>query len=80
MARSVRGGLSDPVTFFESLRPARQACIEQLRSLRPFGPDYHMLSVVISGLDAAAEYFTKRRSFYVTSNPDVIGWRAPPDA
>jgi hypothetical protein len=48
--------------------------------LRPFGPDYHMLSVVISGLDAAAEYFTKRRSFYVTSNPDVIGWRAPPDA
>jgi len=73
-ARNVRSGLRDPVAFFEALRPARQACTDELRNLRPSGPDYHMMAVIISALDAAAEFFTKQRSFYTISRqPDVIG-------
>ncbi|WP_426043720.1 hypothetical protein [Caulobacter sp. DWR3-1-2] len=77
--RNNRSGLRDPVTFFESLRPARQACIDQLRNLRPSGPDYHMMAVVISAVDAAAEYFTKQRGFYtVGRNSDMIARNLTP--
>ncbi len=73
-ARNARSGLQNPVAFFEGLRPARQACTDELRNLRPSGPGYHMLFVIISALDVAAEFFTKQRSFYtVSSNPDLIG-------
>jgi hypothetical protein len=30
--RHTRSGLRDPIAFFEGLRPARQACIDQLRN------------------------------------------------
>ena len=77
--RNARSGLRDPAAFFESLRPARQACTDQLRSLRPSGPDYHMIFVIIAALDAAAEFFTKQRGFYtVSQNPDMIGRNLPP--
>lgn len=73
-ARHKRSGLRDPCAFFEALRPARQACVDQLRNLRPYGPDYHMLSTIIAALDVGAEYFTKQRCFYtVRSSPDMIG-------
>lgn len=65
--RHGRAGLRDPVAFFEGLRPARQACIEQLRNLRPSGPDYHMMFVIIAAMDVAAEFFTRRRSFYTVA-------------
>jgi hypothetical protein len=77
-ARNARSGLPDPATFFEALRPAREACTGQLRNLRPYGADYHMLSVVIAALDAAAAYFTKQRDFYtVSQQPDMIGRKLP---
>lgn len=77
-ARGGRSGLSDPVAFFEALRPARQACVDALRGLGPSGPSYHMMFVIISALDVAAEFFTKRRSFYtVSQQPDMIGRRLP---
>lgn len=77
-ARGGRSGLQDPVAFFENLRPARQACVEQLRNLGPSGPSYHMMFVIISALDVAAEFFTKQRSFYTVSRmPDVIGRNLP---
>ena len=61
--RHGRTGLRDPVTFFEGLRPARQACVEQLRNLRATSPEYHMMFVIIAALDVAAEFFTRQRSF-----------------
>lgn len=79
-ARTARSGLRDPAAFFENLRPMRQACVEALRDLGPSGPSYHMMFVIISALDVAAEFFTKKRSFYTVSRlPDVIG-RNLPDA
>jgi hypothetical protein len=78
--RSVRSGLSDPIAFFESLRPARQACVDQLRNLGPSGAEHHMMFVIISAIDVAAEFFTKRRSFYFSGNSDMIGWNAGRDA
>jgi hypothetical protein len=62
--RHGRAGLHDPVGFFEGLRPARRACVEQLRNLRPTSPEYHMMFVVIAAMDVAAEFFTRQRSFY----------------
>jgi len=79
-SRSARCGPSDWVEFFEGLRPAREACTGKLRDLGPTGPGYHMMFVIISALDVAAEFFTKQRSFYTVSRlPDVIG-RNLPDA
>ena len=78
--RHVRSGLSNPVAFFEALRPARQACVEQLRNLRPSGPDYHMMFVIIAAMDVAAEFFTKQRSFFTVGVTGVIGGRIPDDA
>jgi hypothetical protein len=78
--RHTRSGLSNPIAFFEGLRPARQACIEQLRNLRPSGPDYHMMFVIIAALDVAAEFFTKQRSFYTVGATGMIGGRTSPDA
>lgn len=79
-ARHRRSGLSDRVAFFEALRPAREACIGQLKNLRPFGADYHQMSVIIAAIDSAAEYFTKQRSFYLSANPDQIGASLSRDA
>jgi len=79
-ARHSRRGLSDPVAFFEGLRPAREACVGQLRNLPPASAHYHMMFVIIAAIDVAAEFFTKRRSFYFGSNPDMIGRNLPPDA
>jgi hypothetical protein len=62
--RHSRSGLREPIAFFEGLRPARQACIEQLRHLRPSGPEYHMMFVIIAAMDVAAEFFTRQRSFF----------------
>jgi hypothetical protein len=78
-ARNFRSGLKDPAAFFEGLRPAREACVGELRNLGPTGPSYHMMLVIISALDVAAEFFTKQRSFYtVGRQPDMIGRGVPP--
>lgn len=71
--RHGRAGLHDPIAFFEGLRPARQACIDQLRNLRPSSPEYHMMFVIIAALDVAAEFFTRQRSFYTVGAGVVAG-------
>lgn len=75
--RSARPGLSKYDAFFEALRPAREACIGELRNLRPATPHYHMMYVIIASIDVAAEFFTKRRSFYFSGYPDQIGRKLP---
>lgn len=71
--RNARNGLHDPERFFDGLRPARQACIDQLRNLPPNGPHYSMMRVIIAALDVAAEFFTHRRDFFLSTRPDMIG-------
>ncbi len=73
--RHTRSGMRDPVAFFNTLRPARQACVEQLRDLPVGGPHYAMIQVVIAAMDVAAEFFTKQRSFFTHGFPDQIGRR-----
>jgi hypothetical protein len=48
--------------------------------LGPSGAEHHMMFVIISAIDVAAEFFTKRRSFYFSGNSDMIGWNAGRDA
>jgi hypothetical protein len=76
-AASGRAGSNRYEAFFEGLRPAREACIAELRNLGPATPHYHMMYVIIAAIDVAAEFFTKRRSFYFSSNPDIIGRNLP---
>lgn len=71
--RHSRAGMTDPVGFFESLRPTRMACIQQLRDLPPTGPHYTMIQVIIAALDVAAEFFTQQRGFYTVGSGDQIG-------
>lgn len=70
--RHRRSGLHDPIAFFEGLRPARQACVEQLRNLRPSSPEYHMMFVMIAAMDVAAEFFTRQRSFFTVGAGAVV--------
>jgi hypothetical protein len=69
--------MQDPVAFFEGLRPFRAQVMAQQNRFRPFGPHYCMLAVIISGLDAAAEFFTKNRAFYSIGDSAGVGRRAP---
>lgn len=76
--RHTRSGMRNPELFFESLRPARMACVQQLRDLPPNGPHYKMIQVVVAALDVAAEFFTQQRDFYTVGRGDAdrIGVRA----
>jgi len=75
--RHTRSGMSDPEGFFESLRPARTACLGQLRDLPPNGPHYKMIQVIVAALDVGAAFFTDQRDFYTLSrvSGDRIGAR-----
>ena len=65
--------MPDAEAFFESLRPARATIQAQQNRFRPFGAHYHMLAVIIAGLDAAAEFFTRNRAFYSHGDSRPIG-------
>lgn len=73
-------GLADPVPILEKLRPGREAIIAELRNIRPSTPHYHMLHVCLSAIDAAAEFFTGHRYYFLNPNPDQIGLNRSPDA
>ncbi len=62
--RTYTATMRDAPAFFEGLRPAREMLLLRQRDFRPFGPHYHMLGVIISGLDVAATFFTGNRAFY----------------
>jgi hypothetical protein len=70
----------DPKAFFDGLRPARQALIDASNRYRPFGPQYHMLQVIVSALDAAAEFFTGNRGFYAVGDSRLVGSKNPDQA
>lgn len=79
--RSSRGfGLPDPIPMLEKLRPGREAIIAELRGIRPTSPHYHMLHLVLSAIDVAAEFLSGSRAYYLNPTPDQIGRSANPDA
>lgn len=78
--RGARSGLRDPVNFFETLRPTRRACTDQLRNLTILGAEYRAMLALIGAMDAAADLFTGKPNFYLFSTqPDLIG-PGKPDA
>lgn len=71
--RTYTNSMPDAAAFFESLRPARAAIQAQQHRFRPFGAHYNMLAVVIAGMDAAAEFFTRKRAFYAIGDTAKVG-------
>ncbi len=57
-------GVSDPVNSFKELRPLREKVIAMQGMVRPFGPDFLILSAVTKALDTAAYHFTHEPEFY----------------
>lgn len=72
--------LADSVAVLEKLRPGREAIIAELRNVKPSSPHYHMLHVCLSAIDAAAEFFSGHRYYYLNPNPEQIGRREAPHA
>jgi hypothetical protein len=64
MTRSRRGRMHDPEAFCDRLRPARQACIDQMRHLAISGPEYAAMQAIIGALDHAAFSLTGRKDFF----------------
>lgn len=64
MVRVRYGGVRDPKSLFEALRPFRERLRAAQDQCRPFGPEYMILGGVVAALDAAAHYFTGQPSFY----------------
>lgn len=56
-------GITNPTEAFADLRPFREGLIAMQGRVRPFGPDYLILSAVTMALDTAAYYFTREPAF-----------------
>lgn len=56
-------GITNPTEAFADLRPFREGLIAMQGRVRPFGPDYLILSAVTKALDTAAYYFTREPAF-----------------
>ena len=57
-------GVTDPLKAFAELRPLREQIIAMQGRVRPFGPDFLILSAVTKALDTAAYHFTREPDFY----------------
>jgi hypothetical protein len=64
MVRRTYGGIGDPVQAFERLRPYVNELMALRGRCKPFGRDYHALSIALEGLESAAYHFTRRPHFY----------------
>ena len=57
-------GIINPVDAFKELRPLREKIRAMQGRVRPFGPDYLILSAVTKALDTAAYHFTREPDFF----------------
>ena len=57
-------GLGDAKAAFGELRALRERMLGMQASVRPFGPDYLVLSAVVKALDTAAYHFTREPDFF----------------
>jgi len=57
-------GLGDATAAFAALAPLRERLIGMQGTVRPFGPDYLILSAVVKALDTAAYHFTREPDFF----------------
>ena len=72
-------GITNPTEAFAALRPFREGLIAMQGRVRPFGPDYLILSAVTKALDTAAYHFTREPDFFALK-PQQSTWRAPDGA
>jgi hypothetical protein len=67
MVRRNYMGVMDPEGAFEDLRPLVDRMIRLRAQCKPFGRDYHALSIAVEAMDSAAYHFTRRPHFYALS-------------
>ena len=64
MVRQTYVGVSDPVGRFEELAPLVDKLRALQRTCKPFGRDYHAISIALEAMDSTAYHFTRRPHFY----------------
>jgi hypothetical protein len=57
-------GVADPQRAFDELRPLVKKLGEMRIKCRPFGRDYHALSVALDALETTAFHFTRNPNFF----------------
>lgn len=57
-------GVTDPKGAFDQLRPLVRQLTELRIRCRPFGRDYHALSVALDALETTAFHFTRNPNFF----------------
>ena len=57
-------GLGNAVDDFEKLTPLVKELERMKLKCRPFGADYHALSVALDAINTTAYHFTRRPHFY----------------
>ena len=57
-------GVPDPKRAFDELRPLVARLVKMKIQCRPFGRDYHALSVALDALDTTAFHFTRNPNFF----------------
>lgn len=71
---------ADPAAAVRALRFCREAMIDVLRTVKPMGPAYHGASMVISSIDAFAQWLTGQRHYFsVTGSKPDDARRQPRD-
>ena len=57
-------GVTDPQRAFDELRPLVARLNAMKIHCRPFGRDYHAISVALDALDTTAFHFTRNPNFF----------------
>ena len=69
MVRQRYLGVRDPRAAFEALRPFDKALLEMMVQVKPYGPEYMVLSAVRKTLETAAYHFTREPNFFTAAPP-----------
>ena len=57
-------GVPDPQRAFDELRPLVKKLADMKIKCRPFGRDYHALSIALESLNSTAFHFTRNPNFF----------------
>ena len=68
----------EPDRVMKKIGECRAAMLEASRSVRPFGPAYHALSMVVAAIDGLAAFITGERHYFSTRLGDTALPHASP--
>ncbi len=57
-------GVTDPQRAFDQMRPLVKQLGDLKHKCRPFGRDYHALSIALDALETTAFHFTRNPNFF----------------